>query len=626
MVLNYKNKKFYTPSLLEKCIYVFDYLKEIHLSGYLTNVWFKNDKAQAKLGKNDDRLEDAIKTFIDLDIFAVSRNEKCKHSLDENKNDVFNWYQREIYIDKRKLVIVYLLCITIENLSNREIKYLHKKHFSLKLEDYYSNIDRRNIHEVTYFRSIIKKLLAVTLDYFQITDLKSSIFKGYGVHHRVDIPIPRISNKIEPKYVSNSRDSIVVTDCSYPYIQDSSLSHSVSFCMSNYYREKCALSYPIPPLSLLIDRKISYRNDSEYKITELIKKKINPKYEPLFKSYDYNSMNPLEIKCKGLDIDETELKYSFAIFVVQKNPLLQFIRNYILLLTGLSKRNYINVPDIRINVKTKRVESKNIIRIWVSGRQHNTFCETPKEPDDEDDSPNIRVELLKARGFKKVNSFDLHGAIFAAIKSINTGFSDVDYDIKTVLCSKGFTSANGKILNDEDDFKPLLVRVCFESNAKIAFVHFRHECGYDPWVTEETFYEIYRVCEEEVAGFEGYRFIAFFLESLLELIIQFRIATYLPSIRFNNVYDCFYFDESQATEEEIKDIINNAFLEFKAIMRTLLCSSSEEHIKMMQADSAAHLLEQMYETDNKEIPLKIEFIRKYVKASTGFLVSSFKKK
>lgn len=227
-------------------------------------------------------------------------------------------------------------------------------------------------------------------------------------------------------------------------------------------------------------------------------------------------------------------------------------------------------PYTRLNIKTKIYKEKNksnIYHISTSFRQWNPDCSISKE---------ARKKVLKERDL--TDNFDLHSAIFAVTKLMNTGQFDPDWDVKEeFLKTSNFTKKDGTPIS-KDDLKSLSMRMYFEQSKESMWNHYERAIRLEesdlPMVDKDTFIKMAIRTEELVGEIKPFRRTIFAIESLLEMkVINWFFENKLEVM---NVFDCFYFNRKEIENkfgvvngvDYVKKVISDKAIEtYKAIKK-----------------------------------------------------------
>ncbi len=213
---------------------------------------------------------------------------------------------------------------------------------------------------------------------------------------------------------------------------------------------------------------------------------------------------------------------------------------------------------VNCNIHVSLSKLKAGYKFKVSCRQYNPYCSLEKE---------IRTRSFTQEGI--TGNYDLHSAIFAVTRLMNTGAFEPDWDIKSEVLKLNPETIDGICLT-KDDLKPLLMRMFFKKTDADAYNHYRYALLQDsesglPNISKETFYNILDKCEKLTGGVKEYYHNIFELESIIELRSVKRIAKQNNTVR--NIYDCFYFKPEEITQEEVKKIVKEEAAKLYAIMK-----------------------------------------------------------
>jgi hypothetical protein len=269
-----------------------------------------------------------------------------------------------------------------------------------------------------------------------------------------------------------------------------------------------------------------------------------------------------------------ELKKDFATYVCHNSSLLKHlykVKSKSDDLTNGDTRVYLNV-DLSVNRRANIVYG---YYVWISFRQFNQLCNLDLED---------KVDYLRTKSIDyndPESNFDLHGAVFAVAKLINTGTFNPNDNIKKTIISE--IKAKHKIELYKDDIKPLLFFCFFGESEKKAYSIYKNrkerpwfmedyiseeESDSLPVLSEEIFKDIYRISQTDSGGTTQFKYNIFMLESIFELNVLTALnrKTLVPC---ENIYDCFYFDKTLITKSEVIKIVDGEARNFVKIINKI---------------------------------------------------------
>jgi hypothetical protein len=256
-----------------------------------------------------------------------------------------------------------------------------------------------------------------------------------------------------------------------------------------------------------------------------------------------------------------ELKKDFATYVCHNSKLLYHlyeVKSKSDDLTNVNTFVYINV-SFMVN---RRGGTTYGYYFWISFRQFNQLCNLDLED---------KVDYLRTKSIDyndPESNFDLHGAVFAVAKLVNTGKFNPNDNIKKTIISE--IKAKHKIELSKEDVKSLLF-FCFFGESELKAYSIYKNRKNRPWFMEEyiteeeslslpnlseiIFNDIYLISQANSGGTTQFKYNIFMLESIFEL----NILTALNSktlVPCENIYDCFYFDKTLITKSEVIEIVS----------------------------------------------------------------------
>jgi hypothetical protein len=256
-----------------------------------------------------------------------------------------------------------------------------------------------------------------------------------------------------------------------------------------------------------------------------------------------------------------ELKKDFATYVCHNSRLLHHlyeVKSKSDDLTNVNTYVYINV-SFMVN---RRGGTTYGYYFWISFRQFNQLCNL----DLEDKVDYLRTKSIDYNDLE--SNFDLHGAVFAVAKLVNTGKFNPNDNIKKTIISE--IKAKHKIELNKEDIKPLLFFCFFGESERKAYSIYKNRKK-RPWFMEEyiteeeslslpdlseiIFKDIYQISQADSGGTTQFKYNIFMLESIFELTVLTALnsKTLVPC---ENIYDCFYFDKTLITKSEVIEIVS----------------------------------------------------------------------
>jgi hypothetical protein len=256
-----------------------------------------------------------------------------------------------------------------------------------------------------------------------------------------------------------------------------------------------------------------------------------------------------------------ELKKDFATYVCHNSKLLHHLYEVKSKSDDLTNINTFVYINVRFMVK-RRSKTTYGYFFWISFRQFNQLCNLDLED---------KVNYLKTKSIDyndPESNFDLHGAVFAVAKLVNTGKFYPNDNIKKTIISE--IKAKHKIELNKEDIKPLLFFCFFGESERKAYSIYKNRKK-RPWFMEEyiteeeslslpdlseiIFKDIYQISQADSGGTTQFKYNIFMLESIFELTVLTALnsKTLVPC---ENIYDCFYFDKTLITKSEVIEIVS----------------------------------------------------------------------
>ena len=153
------------------------------------------------------------------------------------------------------------------------------------------------------------------------------------------------------------------------------------------------------------------------------------------------------------------------------------------------------------------------------------------------------------------SEFDLHSAIFAIARLLNSGEFNCDWDIKRII-EPEYDNWDDQ---SKKEYKLLLNRMFFTHSVSQAWTQYTHPYKKGNCSAED-FYDYYDMVQHLTYGTLPYIYNIFFYESLFELLVVKELIE--KGYDVANVYDCFYYNSNQISELEIKNIIEQIAYNF----------------------------------------------------------------
>ena len=447
-----------------------------------------------------------------LSLYKYSNSEYCSINIKNNK------LIQEYKLEKRTYynMIEILKELKIISCSNEEyIPLSTTKQYLVNYDYFYTVLSvLEQDHSITSNITRIKNRLIE----IQIQNNKQDICHCYNT----------LQNTLYVNNLYNNKHDQLSSSAYYDLYSDPSIQDPST------QKNTCAThkrsARPLPPSGPIYNGAI-FEKIKEYYKTDKCLKSIR---------FCVNKGRPLEL-CEIEEIGECMKQCCFF------NPLFAKLRRGVYYL-----RNKGMDIQFFLNVKYKVIG--HTYQFWLTGRQYNRMCKLTKEE---------RQKELDSKGLN--GRFDLHSAIFSISRFLNTGKFDADWDFKLEMGKTQYHDIYNNLL-DPKALKRLYMRFFFGTK-KEAYNYYQSAVKWQeravngsesllPELSKEEFFQMYenylKITKNEENNF--YKDNIFLYESLLEIEVlkEFVDNGFLVS----NVYDCFWFDNNQITEEKVKSKIN----------------------------------------------------------------------
>jgi uncharacterized protein YjaG (DUF416 family) len=495
-----------------------------------------------------------------------------------------NVFKAGLYsIDKEKFVIYYLFFKVINSLNNREGREARKSGFHSRLNSIVNEVilSIHNGHIYIYDQGK-SKIVNTILNRFYLLSIEvvSLLESLYSFNYPIYTFNSFYSFYSTRENISNSFLTLYINN---PLIQGIYVNNYV--CRLNniggYMVQKSTLIdrvwvSDVKTRSGLIENLSLYENYGMDKIKEMennvisyLKENVDLVRLPVIRIPTRSFIEELEI------LGINRIMDIYKEYLISNSPLIKYLLQSVDLLVTDSD-NY------RITLKTRSYEGANgygthTYYIYLSGRMYNTFCSVEKA-DKKKNQVVTREHYLEGLGFD--SQFDISSTIFTIALSINNKLPiNLVFDIKQELENLNlYGSVNGMTrLLKRADYKGLLFYVFFSDNDRNALSMYKNRFNAKfhsfsnkvsqtiineelnkihekiPNMSDEQFLSIYSFVQSKVGPTQNFKTNIFFLESCIEARVINRLKSLNKSIK--NVYDCFFYKQSELSEMQLKEII-----------------------------------------------------------------------
>ena len=319
----------------------------------------------------------------------------------------------------------------------------------------------------------------------------------------------------------------------------------------------------------------------------------NPLLKPIvFKLED--SQNNIDLDNIEIDKDTlnklpgstTEMKQSLMERIVRYHSISRYpLLRYAMEIVDNIVRDEDNY-HMKVNIKTRKYGNKygtNKYLVHPSSRLYNFLCSF-KKAEHCDRYEDSREYFLSKEGI--TGYYDITGTIFTLAFSLNNHIPlDLTYDIKQKIADMkitGYLDNKRIVLDDRKYFKLMMFYMffldedtayeCYKNRFNRKYFELENIYGYDPEflntkygeaketliktvpdISEYDFRKIYRYIQESTGGTLKYKNNIFVIESAIEALVVYYFKS--KGIRIYNVFDCFFYDEDEITEEFLRKII-----------------------------------------------------------------------
>jgi hypothetical protein len=581
MDINYKGIELKSNVLLTHLRYINDVIVERKYSGYLNEKVLHNyNVLNNKTYNYHIRTSQNYRNKI-IDIGIIKKVFTFKRKYDK-KTGEFKYFSYRYKIDKDLYLVWYSIAYLLSHFSKSDSNLINNKFGNLNLENVidglYTSITSGKLYEHTpsasndriylweyYYHNLFtyyyyQSLLHLynnhpsSLSEFNKFKTKTSLFLSDYFSSRVNIPTTPNSLSVIHNIQSHNKSFMSFTN-----------RHKL---LSNNKERKLGHTFfdSIKGEVWLSNDTFDFRDDS-YRLDSIITmpEKYSSSEEILKEIKDKTNLFTFKrayLKVGYLKKAKLEqLKKDFVTYVCHNSKLLHHLYEVKSKSDDLTNAN----TSIYINVNLSTIKRKETVYgcyIGISFRQFNQLCNLDLED---------KVNYLRTKSIDyndPESNFDLHGAVFAVAKLINTGNFNPNDNIKKTIISE--IKAKHKLELSREDIKPLLFFCFFGESERKAYSIYKNRKK-RPWFMEEyiteeeslslpvlseiIFKDIYRISQADSGGTTQFKHNIFMLESIFELnvLTALNSKTLVPC---ENIYDCFYFDKTLITKSEVIDIVS----------------------------------------------------------------------